>query len=57
MKPRDLLAPLKAAERRDTLHLASRLGQYISSIMRYAVQNDYLEITPAGVSFHQWWKS
>ncbi|MCY1271101.1 Prophage integrase IntA [compost metagenome] len=47
LKVRDLLAPLKAAEQRDTLELASRLRQYISGVMRYAVQHGQIETNPA----------
>ena len=44
---RDLLAPLKAAEKNDHLELAGRLRQYIDGIMRYAVQHGMLESNPA----------
>ena len=47
LKVRDLLAPLKAAEQRDTLELASRLRQYTTGVMRYAVQHGYIETNPA----------
>lgn len=47
LKVRDLLAPLKAAEQRDTLELASRLRQYTTGVMRYAVQHGYIENNPA----------
>ena len=47
LKVRDLLAPLKAAEQRDTLELASRLRQYTTGVMRYAVQHGYIESNPA----------
>lgn len=47
LKLRDLLAPLKAAEQRDTLELASRLRQYTTGVMRYAVQHGYIETNPA----------
>ena len=38
---------LKAAEQRDTLELASRLRQYTTGVMRYAVQHGYIETNPA----------
>lgn len=47
LKVRDLLGPLKAAEQRDTLELASRLRQYITGVMRYAVQHGLIESNPA----------
>lgn len=47
LKVRDLLAPLKAAERRDTLETASRLRQYIAGIMRMAVQHGIIDTNPA----------
>lgn len=47
LKARDLLAPLKAAERRDTLETASRLRQYIAGILRMAVQHGIIETNPA----------
>ncbi|THG83900.1 DUF4102 domain-containing protein [Pseudomonas sp. A-1] len=47
LKVRDLLAPLKAAERRDTLETASRLRQYIAGILRMAVQHGIIETNPA----------
>ena len=47
LKVRDLLAPLKAAEKRDTLETASRLRQYISGILRMAVQHGLIENNPA----------
>ena len=47
LKVRDLMAPLKAAEQRDTLELASRLRQYTTGVMRYAVQHGYIETNPA----------
>lgn len=39
LKVRDLLAPLKTAEKNDHLDLASLLRQYIDGIMRYSVQH------------------
>ncbi|MNZ30543.1 Prophage CP4-57 integrase [compost metagenome] len=47
LKARDLLAPLKAAEQRDALDLASRLRQYLDGIMRMAVQHGHIESNPA----------
>lgn len=47
LKARDLLAPLKAAERRDTLETASRLRQYIAGILRMAVQHGIIDTNPA----------
>ena len=47
LKVRDLLAPLKAAEQRDNLELAGRLRQYISAIMRRAVQHGLIDTNPA----------
>ncbi len=47
LKTRDLLAPLKTAEQRDTLELASRLRQYVTAIMRRAVQHGVIETNPA----------
>jgi len=47
LKARDLLAPLKAAEQREALDLASRLRQYIDGIMRLAVQHGHIDSNPA----------
>src|SRR5690606_496009 len=47
LKARDLLAPLKAAEQRDALDLASRLRQYLDGIMRMAVQHGHVDSNPA----------
>ena len=47
LKARDLLVPLKAAERRDTLETASRLRQYIAGILRMAVQHGVIDTSPA----------
>lgn len=44
---RDLLAPLKVVEKRDTLETASRLRQYIAGIMRRAVQHGHIDTNPA----------
>ena len=46
LKARDLLAPLKAVEKRDSLELASRLRQYEEGIMRHAVQNGHIDSNP-----------
>jgi len=47
LKARDLLMPLKAVERRNTLELASRLRQYLTGIMRMAVQHGLIDFNPA----------
>ncbi|MNZ56034.1 Prophage CP4-57 integrase [compost metagenome] len=47
LKARDLLAPLKVVEKRDSLELASRLRQYQDGIMRYAVQHGHIDSNPA----------
>lgn len=47
LKTRDLLAPLKAAEKRDTLDTAGRLRQYMTGIMRMAVQHGHIDSNPA----------
>lgn len=47
LKTRDLMVPLKSAERRGTLDIAGRLRQYITGIMRLAVQLGYIESNPA----------
>lgn len=47
LKARDLLVPLKAAERRDTLETASRLRQYMTGILRMAVQRGIIDSNPA----------
>ena len=47
LKTRDLMAPLKAAERADTLDTASRLRQYMTGIMRRAVQHGHIDSNPA----------
>ncbi|GLZ86918.1 hypothetical protein Pres01_29690 [Metapseudomonas resinovorans] len=51
LKVRDLLAPLKAPEQRDPLELASRLRQYISGVMRNAVQYGQID-RPGGLCRH-----
>ena len=47
LKTRDLLAPLKAVEKRDTLETAGRLRQYMAGIMRMAVQHGHIDTNPA----------
>ena len=47
LKTRDLMAPLKAVERADTLDTASRLRQYMTGIMRRAVQYGHIDSNPA----------
>lgn len=47
LKTRDLLVPLKAAEKRDTLETAGRLRQYITGILRMAVQHGVIDTNPA----------
>lgn len=47
LKTRDLLAPLKATEHADTLDTASRLRQYMTGIMRRAVQHGHIDSNPA----------
>lgn len=47
LKTRDLLVPLKAAEKRDTLETAGRLRQYMTGILRMAVQHGVIESNPA----------
>ncbi len=47
LKARDLLAPLKAVEKRDTLETASRLRQYMTGILRMAVQHGIIDTNPA----------
>jgi len=47
LKTRDLLAPLKAAEKRDTLETAGRLRQYMTGILRMAVQQGHIDSNPA----------
>lgn len=47
LKVRDLLVPLKSAEKDGYLDLASRLRQYISGVMRFAVQHGLIETNPA----------
>ncbi len=47
LKTRDLLSPLKKIEKRGTLDTANRMGQYIAKIMRFAVQQGYIDSNPA----------
>ena len=47
LKTKDLLEPLKVVEQNGHLNLASRLRQRVTSIMRYAVQNDLIGRNPA----------
>lgn len=47
LKTRDLMPPLKAVEKRGTLELAGRLRQYITGIMRMAVQHGLIDSNPA----------
>jgi len=46
LKTRDLLEPLRKTEERDALDLAKRLRQYITAIMRYAVQTGRIATNP-----------
>lgn len=43
----DLLKPLRAAEKADNLDLASRLRQYMTGVMRLAVQQGLISTNPA----------
>lgn len=47
LKTRDLLVPLQLAASRDALDMAKRLRQYITAVMRYAVQTGRVESNPA----------
>jgi integrase len=47
LKTRDLLIPLQLAVARDVLDLAKRLRQYMTAIMRYAVQTGRIDSNPA----------
>ncbi|MBE9607861.1 tyrosine-type recombinase/integrase [Chitinilyticum piscinae] len=47
LKTRDLLVVLQAAAARDALDLAKRLRQYMTAIMRYAVQTGRIDSNPA----------
>jgi integrase len=46
LKARELLVPLKAAEKRDALDTAGRLRQYMTGIMRMAVQQGHIDSNP-----------
>ncbi|WP_445013267.1 phage integrase central domain-containing protein, partial [Klebsiella pneumoniae] len=41
------LVPIKAVESSGRLEVAARLQQRTTTIMRYAVQNDYIDSNPA----------
>lgn len=47
LKTRDLLAPLKVLEKAETLETAGRLRQYLTGIMRMAVQHGHIDSNPA----------
>lgn len=47
LKTPDLLAPLKAVEKRGALDVAARLKQRVVCIMRYAVQTGLIDYNPA----------
>ncbi|OKP00280.1 tyrosine-type recombinase/integrase [Xenorhabdus eapokensis] len=47
LRTSQLLAPIKAIDEQGKHEIAQRLCQRITSIMRYAVQNDILEYNPA----------
>ncbi|EAN6356384.1 DUF4102 domain-containing protein [Salmonella enterica subsp. enterica serovar Ituri] len=47
LKTRDLLQPIKMAEKSGHLEIAARLQQRITAIMRYAVHNSIIESNPA----------
>lgn len=47
LKARDLLAPLKVVASREALETASRLRQYMTGIMRLAVQHGHIDSNPA----------
>lgn len=47
LKTSDLLHPLKQLEKRGTLDTANRMGQYITKIMRFAVQQGHISSNPA----------
>lgn len=44
---RELIPPIKAIEKRGKIEIATRLQQRIAAIMRYAVQNGYIDYNPA----------
>lgn len=47
LRTRDLLVPLQEAADRDALDMAKRIRQYITAIMRYAVQTGRIDNNPA----------
>uniref|UniRef100_A0A8W7NYX5 Core-binding (CB) domain-containing protein n=2 Tax=cellular organisms TaxID=131567 RepID=A0A8W7NYX5_ANOCL len=47
LNTRDLLAPVKVVEARDNIDTAGRLQSRITNIMRFAVQNAYINYNPA----------
>lgn len=47
LKARDLLAPLKVVASREAFETASRLRQYMTGIMRLAVQHGHIDSNPA----------
>lgn len=47
LKTRALLVPLKQLESEGSLETANRLRQYLTGIMRYAVQHGFIESNPA----------
>ena len=47
LKTSHLLAPIKAVDASGSHDVAQRLQQRVNAIMRYAVQNDYIESNPA----------
>ncbi|MEI7229958.1 tyrosine-type recombinase/integrase [Pectobacterium carotovorum] len=47
LKTRDLLQPIKMAEKSGHLEIAARLQQRITAVMRYAVHNSIIESNPA----------
>ena len=47
LKTSQLLAPIKAVDASGRHDVAQRLQQRVTAIMRYAVQNDYIESNPA----------
>lgn len=47
LKTSQLLAPIKKVDAADKHDVAQRLQQRVTAIMRYAVQNDYIESNPA----------
>jgi len=49
LKTSNLLAPIKAVDASGKHDVAQRLQQRVTAIMRYAVQNDYIDSNPAVV--------